>query len=531
MKKVLYSLVLMMTFMFLPNVVSATTANVTIKCNDVTAGGTATCTLTGSSSGNPISTVGANISISGGSFVSFSKGSGWAGDAEASNFLFYTDTGKSGSWSIGTLKVKASNKTKVTVTLSNIEVGDNVTGDMIKVGNKTGTINIKTTTKKSTTSMKPTTSTSRSTINPNFTTPSTSSSTSTTTRAQINTQYTLTSVRVGEFNVEYNYGIYTVSVTPETSTVNVEATGPEGSRVIGTGTKTLNVGNNLVELTLIMPTGETSVFPLYILRPDPNKQVETKLRNLKVVGYDIKFNPDQKEYTVTVPFGCKEIYIDYETYDKDVVVAGAGTISLNSGTNTFYIKSAYGTIASTEYSIKVKKNYLTIVLIVIIVLLCGGIGGMLFYYFNEKKKENTDANNAKNKAVADVNRAELAKEQQVSFNGQSALGTGRRTVAPTVIPKTDGVTPVAPQDPLGTPTVNPTPNPVQNGIAPQPVVNNNPQVVASTQIASVTPPTAPQVKVIKKILTSNTPNVMNTQNPTNAVTPNNNGINNPNNGV
>ena len=407
------------------------------------------------------------------------------------------------------IKIKTSKAGTGKLTLSNIVIADLDEGSYKEsnLGSKSASFTVKSTTKKSTTSKTRTSTTvstssittsssSVTTIDPNFT--STARSTGVVgpngtiaTEAEAR----LTSVTVGNYDVKYDHGIYMVTVSPQDESVEVNATGPEGSTVSGIGTRALAVGTNLVQINLLMPNGQTYAFPLYIVRPDPNKQVDTRLKSLKVVGYDIKFNADVKEYTVTVPMNVKEVYIEYETYDNDVIVTGGGTFFLDSS-NTAYIKSSYGTISVTDYTIKFKKSYLSVILIVIIVLLLGAIGGMLFYYFNEKKKASNDATNAKNKVAANANRAELAKGPHASFNGQSVVGTGRKTVLPT--------------------QVAPAPQPMQQPVMPSQPVNPAPApapTVASTQIASVSPPTGQQVKVIKRIVRQPGPAPMNNQTP------------------
>ncbi len=362
----------------------------------------------------------------------------------------------------------------------------------------------------------------------------------------------LSSISVGGFPVKYEYGFYMVTVNPETESVEVMAEGPDHTSVTGVGEKTLQVGKNTIELSVNTIDSGTIIFPLYIMRPDPNKQVNTGLRSLRVVGYEFEFDENTKEYTITVPFDCNEVYIEYETFDNDVTVDGAGAVGLPENTNEFVINVSYGNVATNEYKITIKKSYLSAILIAVIVVLVIVVIVVLVYYFNEKKMNELMIKSAKNKAIADANRAGNPNDSQ-TFGGKSIIKPVGNVMPTPVQSSKDpapnqglpanpvvasGTQPIAQPQPIQQiqpvvqqtaaqmqpvvqsqsavpmqpgvqqtaaqmqPVIQPQAmeNPVIQAVAPVAPVNNEAPAVASTQIASVTPPTAPQVKVIKKII-------------------------------
>lgn len=495
MKKKIGSLILIMALMLLPNIVLAASFNMSISCGSSTAGGTTTCTISGSSGSTNIGSVEANISVNNGATISgFKKVSGtsWQGDGDFSgskgSFMFYTDTPSNKSFKIAQFTVKTPTAGKVTVSVTAINGGDNDTGNMIPCSNKTATITVKEKTTKATT----TKNTNAITQRP----PTTSTTRSTMAIADM----VLTSVQVDDFNVSFENGVYYATVKPNTEKVTINATAAPGITVIGSGQRNLAFGQNAVDLVLRDQGGQTVTFQLIITRPEGVEISDTKLTSLKIPGYEFAFSPDTKEYTVTVPSSLSELYVMAQSYSDDVIITGDGLQALKKGKNEIFIRVSYGELASTEYKITIKRSYMSVIMWIIIGFLGTGLVAMGIYANINRKAAVSKAVAEKNKQIAQNNRAQIASTApQVQLNGESVVGTGKKAVAPTPVKTVAVSTPAA-----GAQATNPVTPVAQAPSAPAPtVVQAKPTVVATpTQVPTNNPQminTAPpaQVKVVK----------------------------------
>lgn len=461
MKKLTFIFFLLMTFLFLPSVASATSVTVSISCKDVTVNSTTTCTVTGRASGGKVSALSGKYSISGGATIQkFSVGSGWLGEGSGGTFDLYTDSNKSGSFSIGTFTLKGNKLGKATLTLSGLEGGDeNFNG--FNIANKTASFEVKAATTKTTT-----TRTTKSTTTSRPTTSTTMSTTTTTSVPLI-----LTSVKVDDFDVTYENGIYYATVNADTESVNISATSAAGISIIGTGKRNLAEGKNAIELVLRNNLNQTATFQVIITRPEGGSVHDTLLSSLKVVDYPFSFNPNTKEYTVTVPSNVNEVYVIAEAENDNVVIMGDGLQTLTKGKNNFYVRISYGELSTTEYKIIVKRSYMSIIMWVIIGFLGAGLIGMGIYANINKRAAVEKVVAEKNKKLAQTNREEIAQSApQVQLNGENVVGVGRKTVVPTRV-------------------VESSPSVVKSTVNPIPAATPNVQMV------NTAPPA--QIKVVK----------------------------------
>lgn len=486
MKKLTITLLGLMLFMIVPSMANAATSmSVSISCKDVTINKTATCTVTGKAFGGSISGVEGNYSISGGASInSFAVGSGWLGEGSGGSFSIYTDTNKANSFTIGTFTVKGNKIGQVTISLTNV-LGFDADFKDVKVSNVSRTFNVI-----------EATTTSTTTKNPNvITQPTTSSTTSSSTTSTA--PLVLNTIKVDDFYVSYENGVYYATVNSETEKVTISATAGAGITIVGTGQRNLAVGKNAVDLILRNPGGQTVTYQLIITRPEGMTIMDTKLTKLKVVGYDFAFSPDTKEYTVSVPSSIKEVYIHAESYSDNVIITGAGLQTLNKGTTDVYIRVSYGDLASTEYKITIKRNYIAVFMWIIIGTLGTALVAMGIYANINRKAAVAKVIAEKNKQIAQNNRNEMVNSApQVQLNGESVVGTGKKTVAPTPVMNVQ-VAPTTPPVAQVTPTVSQAPSTTLTPVAPTVVagIPSEKVEVSDPEMIKTAPPA--QVKVVK----------------------------------
>jgi hypothetical protein len=420
-------LVALITFI-LPEVANASSIRMT--CKNATVNSETTCTVTGTSSA--LEDIEGSVTISGGvgSISSLTPGSGFTGMANnPSYFSYVTDYNMTGTFTIMTININTTVVGTGTVTLNvqNATTPDSVNKTAAAQFQVTGA-SATTTTAKKTTTTKKTTTQRNAVVSPVVTTTSPSEITT-----QALESLKLTSVKVDDFNVTYENGIYYATTYYYTESVNVSAESTEGVTVIGTGVRSLAYGKNVVELVLRdISTGQTNTYQVVITRPDDSNSHNTQLTNLKVVDYGMEFSPDTLEYTIKVPYTVNELYVIAETLNDDVNISGAGLKTLTKGKNTIYVKVSYGDETSTQYIINVKRSYKSLILLIIAILLGIGLIAMLIYALINRKAAIEARRANSNRMLANSNRESLTNTN-VQISGQSVVGVGRKTVVPTKV--------------------------------------------------------------------------------------------------
>ena len=144
-------------------------------------------------------------------------------------------------------------------------------------------------------------------------------------------------------------GIRTVEVTAEKET--------DTGRVEGTGTRTLSVGNNVLEVKAIAEDGETnSVYKVTLYK---NASSNAYLSNIGVTGYTISpaFNKTTLEYNVTVENNVQALNLQYALEDETAHATVTGNSNFVVGDNLVKIKVvAEDNMTEMNYIIKVHRK-------------------------------------------------------------------------------------------------------------------------------------------------------------------------------
>ena len=129
MKKKLCYLMLLSLMIIIPINAKALTGSVSITCDKESYGmnDTATCSVKGTSN-EEVYSISALVSNSSYANIEFTADSSWQGNGDEGNIQLYTDTGKKGTFNIGTLKVKlkdaSTSDTSLEVEIRDIKFGD-----------------------------------------------------------------------------------------------------------------------------------------------------------------------------------------------------------------------------------------------------------------------------------------------------------------------------------------------------------------------------------------------------------------------
>jgi hypothetical protein len=499
MKKYSLFIISLLTIILIPfNANAAGNVTLSVNCTNALVGQEASCTVYATPTAGIMAASG-TISISGSSasYTSSSLGS-LQGEVTNTKFNLYGNTFNS-KIALFTLKFNGASAGTTTVSATLNYFADSDGEDNNTYSPASGRITISA---PQTPTTQPTTKT---TVKPTTQTPTTRGTSQgggsgqlTTVPVEQTTQKPnllyLTGISVDEFEVKEEGGIYYVTTDENREYVTINATAPNGVSVIGTGKRNLSVGKNSVSLVLRDEFGETATISLIITRPDGGN-ANTLLRMLEVVNYKLDFDPNTMEYTVTVPYNINQVYLYAVAQSPDVSITGDGVLVLNGNETTTYVNVSYGDLAKSTYTVHIKKSYLSLLPTILLSIgLIGGMGGCLYLSMKVKEKDKQLANN-RIAVKAEEERREKSLEPGLTINGSQTTGVGQRVVEPTVVPQVQPAqVSVEPEvKTVQTKVVNTRPTTISGMVAPKVVPVNNLSQVASAP--------APQVKVVKKVVT------------------------------
>ena len=132
---------------------------------------------------------------------------------------------------------------------------------------------------------------------------------------------------------------YSVSVPYETSKIEVYAQKNDSkATVTGTGTKTLELGENKFNVKVTAEDGKTTKTYTITVNRAKISTVAT-LKNLGIKPHDFSnYKSSVTKYNISVPYDTEKIEIYAEKNNSKQTIAGIGEKKLNVGENTFDVK-------------------------------------------------------------------------------------------------------------------------------------------------------------------------------------------------
>ena len=180
------------------------------------------------------------------------------------------------------------------------------------------------------------------------------------------TGLTVTSNPQGEMNpTSFNSGtkLYTYTVGPDVNAVTINATGPSGSSVTYSPTKTNNVydPNETSSVTITVapedPNAESTTYTINLVRTESS--INT-LDGIKVNNNDVPgFDPDTTSYTVNVPYTETTATITATPTDGDresYTVSGPSTLAVGDNEFTISVEAEDGTPNTYTVIVHRKNN-------------------------------------------------------------------------------------------------------------------------------------------------------------------------------
>ena len=181
-----------------------------------------------------------------------------------------------------------------------------------------------------------------------------------------NTDATLAnlSVSAGALSPMFNSATYnyTVNVPFSVTSLTLAATATDANAsVVGAGSKSLNVGNNIFDITVTAQDGETTL--IYTVMIHRGYNTVATLANLTVSAGTLTpaFSSTTYSYSVNVPYSTSSITLTATPTDGNATVVGDGLKNLNTGNNVFTITvTAQDEVTVITYTVTVNRGYNTV---------------------------------------------------------------------------------------------------------------------------------------------------------------------------
>ena len=148
---------------------------------------------------------------------------------------------------------------------------------------------------------------------------------------------------------------YTCTVANNvTSTTVAAATTSSVATLTGTGSKTLNVGDNTLNIVVTSQSGSTKTYSVKVHR----KSNDANLSSLSVSNYTISpaFSNNTIAYTLTVPNATSSITVNASKSNTYASISGTGSKTLNVGSNTIKVTVTAEDGNTKAYTITVKRK-------------------------------------------------------------------------------------------------------------------------------------------------------------------------------
>ena len=152
---------------------------------------------------------------------------------------------------------------------------------------------------------------------------------------------------------------YAVTVPNSISEITVTAEAKDTkATVTGTGTKTLVVGSNKIDVIVTAEDGATQTYTITVTRGVAALSGDATLSSLSVSAVTLipAFSPDIASYMSTVAYSISGVVIKAEANNEKATVSGAGTKDLNIGGNTFDITVTAENGATNTYTINITRE-------------------------------------------------------------------------------------------------------------------------------------------------------------------------------
>lgn len=167
------------------------------------------------------------------------------------------------------------------------------------------------------------------------------------------------SVSNGSISFNKNTTNYSVKVGSDVTSINVSASAEDaGAKVSGTGTKSLNYGDNKISVVVTAPSGDKKTYTITVNREDTRSK-NNNLASIKLSTGTLSpsFSSGRTTYNVSVPFDVNSIKVDATAEDAKSKISVSGGSNLKAGAVTnITIKVTAENGSTKTYTVKVTRG-------------------------------------------------------------------------------------------------------------------------------------------------------------------------------
>ncbi len=349
----------------LPINVKALSGSINISCNDsnVIVGNSTNCSITGNSD-SEVSALAMTLS-SGGS-ISISNivtSSVWEGNGSDGNIQLYTDSNKTGNFSIATFTVTGNSVGSGTITASGVMFTGADFND-VGVSGKNIVINVK---EKETPKPNPEPTPKPSNNGNN----SNNSNNSNNNQVNKSNDATLKNLSISGVNFEFSSDKYDyeVDVNNDVDKIEIEAiVNNDKAKVTIPEDLSLKIGKNKFTIIVEAEDGTKREYNITVNRLDRKLSNNTYLSKLTIEGYDIIFRKDKYIYNIG-DIKNNKLNVKAEAEDKTSKIDIYGNNSIGKN-GVIVVKVTAEDKTTSEYIIYVNNNSINIKDILLICFLC-----------------------------------------------------------------------------------------------------------------------------------------------------------------
>ncbi len=212
----------------------------------------------------------------------------------------------------------------------------------------------------------------------------TTTTTTTTTKVVVNTK--LSSLTLSSGNIVFNSDVneYEIEVESNVNSINVNAVPVDSNSKVDISGNSNIVNGSVISITVTGSDGSTNQYKITVKKVEETKlSSNAKLKTLIISNYDIDFNSNTFDYTLTIDSGINELDMSMETDDKNAKISGvSGNSNLKDGSKVVISVTAEDGVTVNKYNIniKVKKKSNIIKILFIVVLILSVLAGAYYLY-------------------------------------------------------------------------------------------------------------------------------------------------------
>lgn len=256
------------------------------------------------------------------------------------------------------------------------------------------------------------------------------------TRNNNNELLTLT-LSAGRLNFNSSTTEYTTKVLYDVTEIEIDAQAKyQTSKVEITGNKNLKVGENTIVIKVTSEKGESQEYKIIVNRLEEGQTLgdNPNIEDIKIEGYDFAFSKDETDYVLKIEKE-KKLNLNITMQEASATYTIEGNDDLKNG-SVITIKTTSADGMTNEYTIKIEKSTLSIIIIIAaasIVIAAGLITLVIIKSKGKKEKTDHKTKEVKTKVVKDKALIEKVEKQlKMAEEKATTEPVVKKTIEPTI---------------------------------------------------------------------------------------------------